>query len=135
MGDILKNETLKQRSLHLITNDDNEFIQFLQKIFKTKLNEKIWNKCDPQNDGEIGTKMFMFLWSLPVTLFHVAMHQRKHGNESKPELDPKEIELDYLHLATWIVHKYGQQNKAFILRKESFAENLIKYVTAYADAK
>eukprot|EP01084_Bolivina_argentea_P257814 434442_1 len=55
---ILKDDHLRQLSVELVTPNNNEFVNFLKKIFKSKLNAKIWNRCDPNNTGKIETEKF-----------------------------------------------------------------------------
>eukprot|EP01084_Bolivina_argentea_P080451 145724_1 len=55
---ILEDNNLRKRSVELVTSDNNEFIKFLKKILKSKLKEKIWSKCDPNNTGKIGAEKF-----------------------------------------------------------------------------
>eukprot|EP00483_Globobulimina_turgida_P004799 UN04808 len=81
----------------------------------------------------------MDFWTLPVTLFKVAIFQGKNKNKQKPKLDQKEIKKDFMHLATWIVRRYGQKQSdggaTFVLIKANFAKNIVDYVKSYADAK
>jgi len=135
--EILENEELKQRSIRLVNGDNQEFIKFLKKILKSKLKEKIWAKCDQNNTGEINTEKFMYFWTLPVTLFKVAVHQRVNGKDAgKPKVDQKELKLEFQHLATWIVRRYGEKESddtsSFVLKKEHFDTDIVEYVQAYA---
>jgi len=137
----LENDDLRQRSVQvkLVTSDNNEFIKFLKKILKSKLNEKIWSKCDPNSTGKIETEKFMYFWTLPVTLFKVAVFQRKNNTKEKPKLDQKELKKEFTHLATWIIRRYGQKQddggSTFTLTKENFAKDIVEYVKKYAEVK
>ena len=137
--EILENDDLRQRSVKLVTSDNNEFIKFLKKILKSKLNEKIWSKCDPNGSGKIETEKFMYFWTLPVTLFKVAVFQRRNNTKEKPKLDQKELKKEFTHLATWIIRKYGERGddggSTFTLTKENFAKDIVDYVKKYAESK
>eukprot|EP01084_Bolivina_argentea_P023726 44317_1 len=138
-NDILESAELRQRSVALVTGDDREFIKFLKKILKSKLNEKIWAKCDPKGTKRIETDKFLYFWTLPTTLFKVAIYQRKHGNKKKPKLDQKELKKDFTHLATWIIRREGEEQEdgsyAFVLTKDNFSKDIVDYVRAYADCE
>eukprot|EP01084_Bolivina_argentea_P296941 511502_1 len=135
----LNNDDLRKRSIELITMHNNEFIKFLKKVLKSTLAEKIWCKCDPNNTEKIGTEKFVYFWTLPVTLFKVALYQRKHGNKEKPKLNHNELKKDFIHLATWVIRKYGEKQTdgtaIFVLKRDNYTKKIVEYVKNYVDHK
>ena len=136
---ILEDVELKNKSIELVTGNDNDFIKFLIKILRSKLKDRIWGKCDPNKNNEISTEKFVYFWLLPVTLFKVAVHQRETKDNTKPKLDQKQFKKEYIHFATWIIRTKGEiQNDGaakFVLKKENYNEKLIDYAKQYAHAK
>eukprot|EP01084_Bolivina_argentea_P241097 404827_1 len=135
---ILEDEDLREKSVALVTGDNNAFIKFLKTLLKSKVSEKVWNQCDPNGTGKIETKKFRYFFFAPVKLFKIRIHERKHGNKTVPTLDKKDLIPEFCHLATWIIRRYGEKQQdggaTFVLTKENYAKNIIDYVESYADA-
>jgi len=133
---------LRKRSLSLVADNNREFILFLQSILGSErqaTQDVIWNKCDPNGLGKIDEHKFMRFWEEPVRMFKVARYQRDQRTEEIPHIDTKQLRTDYTHLATWIVRRYGTEqtdgSSQFILHKEHFADAIVSFLNAYAEAK
>ena len=136
---ILRDDELRKISLKLVTANNNEFIEFSNKMLKSKLSEKLWDKGDRDSSGQIETEEFKSFFVLPVTLYKIAVYQRNNNTKEKPKLNDAKVRKDFLHLTTWIMIKYGKlQNDGhyeFTLDKENFADKIVGYLKTYADCK
>ena len=103
------------------------------------MREKIWNKCDPSNDGKIHNDQFHNLWRYPTYFYKHAMHEKYVDKNTKPTIDEEELRKEVKHLVFWIIMHYGDKQDdgwyTFTLKKEQYEEKLIKYLKQYVKVK
>ena len=135
---VLEDEELQKLSLDLVNRSDYEFLNFVDKLMKSKLKEQIWLKCDEQSSGVIDERRFMYFWIIPVTLFKVAEYQKENNTKEKPELDNADIKRECKHMASWIIWRYGTLSDgrfSFKLEQDGYHEKVTDYLQSYVDAQ
>eukprot|EP01084_Bolivina_argentea_P232041 391177_1 len=134
---VLNDTKKRQRSMKLLSFDNNEFIKFMKNVTEANNTDKIWAKCDENNNGKIENKDIRKFLSLLVIFYK--LKQNKQQNKHK-NIDNERVKEEIQHLYAWIMVKYGQNNGndnsfTLILSKNECKTKLVSYLQAYVDAK
>eukprot|EP00486_Rosalina_sp_Unknown_P006314 CAMPEP_0201569468 /NCGR_PEP_ID=MMETSP0190_2-20130828/11153_1 /ASSEMBLY_ACC=CAM_ASM_000263 /TAXON_ID=37353 /ORGANISM="Rosalina sp." /LENGTH=234 /DNA_ID=CAMNT_0047991797 /DNA_START=20 /DNA_END=724 /DNA_ORIENTATION=- len=135
--EIINNESLRNESLQLLSDNNQGLIKFMKKMIASDVSvNKIWNKIDSSGTGKIGTKKLAKFLTLPVIFYKATQHQKNKENKGtafKPNIDISCVE----HLSVWIICSYGVKTEdgsyRISIAKIDFKKKLIGWFQEYID--
>lgn len=134
--EILKDESLRNKSLSLLKDNNAEFVKFVKKMLQSDIStDKIWQKIDTTSSGKIGTKKLPKLLSLPVIFYQATQFAK--NKENKNQFKPKVDDISTQHISIWIITNYGVKTEdgsyRMSITKQDFKISLIRWLQEYID--
>ena len=152
-SEILKSETIKKNTFTICaeieainkSGTDKGLIIFFDKYLNQKNINDIFNKCDVDDGIEEPDDLINVL-RVCILLYKVKVFQTKNTDSDKARVEKTRIQKKELnpiatYLAFWILENYGtkilddngEDTYDITITKESFADNMKTFLTAFID--